>query len=146
MDKLQRVISFAPTRLLRDAAAARVAASPGLSRIDPRPIRRQAPTGGPLAKALDLVARSDSHGYDILRSLNQRHVQERRQPAARLDLGSGPVGVVWAGLFHVQPVVPRVDAPDRVLLVTPGCERRLKSAARGGRKVQRWGWLESTPG
>jgi len=27
-----------------------------------------------------------------------------------------------------------------------GCERRLKSAARGGRKVQRWGWFESTPG
>ena len=26
------------------------------------------------------------------------------------------------------------------------CERRLKSAARGGRKVQRWGWVESTPG
>ena len=26
------------------------------------------------------------------------------------------------------------------------CERRLKSAARGGRKVQRWAWVESTPG
>jgi len=26
------------------------------------------------------------------------------------------------------------------------CERRLKSAARGGRKVQRWGCVESTPG
>ena len=26
------------------------------------------------------------------------------------------------------------------------CERRLKSAARGGRKVQRWGWVESTLG
>jgi hypothetical protein len=26
------------------------------------------------------------------------------------------------------------------------CERRLKSAARGGRKVQRWGWIESTLG
>jgi hypothetical protein len=29
---------------------------------------------------------------------------------------------------------------------TPDCERRLKSAARGGRKVQRWGWVESTLG
>jgi hypothetical protein len=28
----------------------------------------------------------------------------------------------------------------------PACERRLKSAARGGRKVQRWGWVESTLG
>jgi hypothetical protein len=26
------------------------------------------------------------------------------------------------------------------------CERRLKSAARGGRKVQRWGWVEFTLG
>ena len=26
------------------------------------------------------------------------------------------------------------------------CERRLKSAARCGRKVQRWGWVESTLG
>jgi hypothetical protein len=26
------------------------------------------------------------------------------------------------------------------------CEGRLKSAARGGRKVQRWGWVESTLG
>jgi hypothetical protein len=31
-------------------------------------------------------------------------------------------------------------------LTIAGCERRLKSAARGGRKVQRWGWVESTPG
>jgi hypothetical protein len=29
---------------------------------------------------------------------------------------------------------------------SPACERRLKSAARGGRKVQRWGWIESTYG
>jgi CRISPR-associated endonuclease Csn1 len=29
---------------------------------------------------------------------------------------------------------------------THNCERRLKSAARGGRKVQRWGWVESTLG
>ena len=32
------------------------------------------------------------------------------------------------------------------LELLPSCERRLKSAARGGRKVQRWGWVESTPG
>ena len=33
-------------------------------RIHARPIRRQAPTGGPLTEALDLVPRSDSHGDD----------------------------------------------------------------------------------
>jgi hypothetical protein len=36
-------------------------------RIHARPIRRQAPTGGPLAQPFDHVARSDSHGYDVLR-------------------------------------------------------------------------------
>ena len=45
-------------------------------RIHPRPIRRQAPTGGPLAQALDLVARGQSHRHDVLRGLNERHVQE----------------------------------------------------------------------
>jgi len=64
-------------------------------RVNPRPIRRQAPTGGPLAESLDLVPRSDSHGYYVLGGLNERHVQERRQPAARLDLSPGPVGVIW---------------------------------------------------
>jgi hypothetical protein len=89
-------------------------------RIHPRPVRRQAPTRGPLPESLDLVARSDGHRDDVLRGLNERHVQERRQPAARLDLGTGPVGVVRPGLLRVQPVGLRVDAPDCVLLVTPG--------------------------
>ena len=44
------------------------------SRIHARPIRRQAPTGGPLPESLDLVARSDRHGDDetaamVVRSL-----------------------------------------------------------------------------
>ena len=68
-------------------------------RIHPRPIRRQTPTRSPLTQPFDLVARSDSHRYDVLRGLNERHVQERRQPAARLDLGAGPVGVVRLGLL-----------------------------------------------
>ncbi|MFN6191483.1 MAG: hypothetical protein ACK48S_11190, partial [Planctomycetia bacterium] len=42
------------------------------------------------------------------------------------------------------------DAIERIIATAKSrgrkCERRLKSAARGGRKVQRWGWFESTPG
>jgi hypothetical protein len=89
------------------------------SRIHPSLIRRQAPTRGPLEQPLDLVARSASHGDDVLRDLNEGYVQQRSQPAARLDLGAGPVGVIRPGLLRAQPVVPRVDGPDRVLLVTP---------------------------
>jgi hypothetical protein len=88
-------------------------------RIHPSPIRRHAPTGSPLPQALDFVARRDSHGYDVLGGLSKRYVEERREPAARLDLSIGPVGVVGAGLLRVQAVVPRVDAPGRVFLVTP---------------------------
>ena len=44
------------------------------TRIHTRPIRRQTPTGGPLAESLDLVARSDSHGHDVLGGLNQGNV------------------------------------------------------------------------
>jgi len=68
-------------------------------RINARPIRRQAPTGSPLARPFDLVARRDSHGYDILGGLNQGNVQQRSQPAARLDLGPGSVRVIRPGLF-----------------------------------------------
>ena len=28
-----------------------------------------------------------------------------------------------------------------LVMIDHSCERRLKSAARGGRKVQRWGWV-----
>ena len=58
-------------------------------RVDARPIRRQAPTGGPLPQALDLVARSDSHRDDVLGGLNERHIEQGREPTARLDLGTG---------------------------------------------------------
>jgi hypothetical protein len=42
-----------------------------------------------------------------------------------------------ATLPHVMPPV----AAMLKLLYLTGCERRLKSAARGGRKVQRWDWV-----
>ncbi len=73
-----------------------------------------------MSQSFDLVARGHSHGNYVLCGPNERHIQERRQPAARLDLGPGPVGVVRAGLLRVQTVVLRVDAPDRVLMVTAG--------------------------
>lgn len=47
-----------------------------------------------MQESLDLVALSHSHRHDVLGSVDQWHVQERRQPAARLDLSPGPVGVV----------------------------------------------------
>jgi len=65
--------------------------------IHSRPIRRQAPTGSPLPQALDLVASSDSHGHDVLRGLNERDIEQRSEPAARLDLGADPVGVIRPG-------------------------------------------------
>jgi hypothetical protein len=57
--------------------------------------------------------------HDVLRSLKERHVRKTRQPAAGFDLGAGPVGVIRPSLLRVQPVMPRVDAPGRVFLVTP---------------------------
>jgi hypothetical protein len=90
----------------------------------------QAPAGCPLPQALDLVARRDSHRDHDLRGLNERDIQERRQPAATLDLGPGPVGVIRPGLLCVEPAVPRVDRPDLVLLVAVGQVR--------GRQVTVW--------
>ena len=87
------------------------------SRVHACPVRREAPTRRPLPQALDPVARSDSHGHDVLGCSTERQVQERHQPAA-LDLGTGPLSVVGPGLLHVQPVVPRGDAPDPVFLFT----------------------------
>ncbi|MFO0190721.1 MAG: hypothetical protein ACK54F_05660 [Planctomycetia bacterium] len=52
---------------------------------------------------------------------------------------NGYMGLSVGAHMHtlVRGYLPRTAA---------NCERRLKSAARGGRKVQRWGWFESTPG
>jgi sulfatase modifying factor 1 len=65
--------------------------------------------------------------HRVLGGLNERHVQQRCQPAARLDLGAGPVGVVGPGLLRVEPVDVLVDAPDRVHLVTPGNEENARA-------------------
>ena len=87
-------------------------------RIKARPVRREAPTGSPLPQALDLVPRSHGHGHDVLRGLDERHVEQRREPTARLDLGTGPLGVVGPGLPGIETVVLLVDAPDPVFLFT----------------------------
>ena len=47
-----------------------------LPRIHSRMIRLQTPTEGPLAKSLDLVARSHSHWHDVLRGLNERDIEQ----------------------------------------------------------------------
>ncbi len=63
----------------------------------------------------------DSHGDDVLGGLNERDVQERRQPTARLDLGPGPVGVVWP-----RAVPGRHGTLGLLWCVAPGptsCER-----------------------
>jgi len=65
----------------------------------------------------------------VLCSLNKRHVEQAGQPAAALDLSTGPVGVVRSGLLRVQPVVPLVDTPDLVLLVAAGRGHSPKVAA-----------------
>jgi len=49
-----------------------------------------------MPQALNLVARCDSHGHDVLGGLDQRHFEQGLEPAARLDLGTGPLGVVRA--------------------------------------------------
>ena len=90
-----------------------------LARVHASPVRRQAPTRSPLPQALDLVPRSDGHGYDVLGCLDQRHVEQGRESAARLDLGTGPLGVVGPGLPGIEAVVLDVDASDPVLLFTP---------------------------
>jgi len=66
------------------------------------PIRRRAPAGSPLPQLVDFVARSESHGYDILRRLDQRHAEQGREPPAGLDLGAGAVGVVGPGLSGLK--------------------------------------------
>ena len=87
-------------------------------RIHACPIRRQAPAGRPLPERLNLVPRSDSHGHDVLGGLNERHVEQGREPTARLDLSPGPLGVIGPGLPGIEAVVQLVDAPDPVLLFT----------------------------
>ena len=58
------------------------------------------------------------------------------EPAAAVE------GVVEAleAIWEVGMVLERLELALGVGVVV-ACERRLKSAARGGRKVQRWDWV-----
>ena len=49
-----------------------------------------------MPQALNLVARGHGDGDDVLGGLSERHVEQGLEPAARLDLGTGPLGVVRA--------------------------------------------------
>ena len=64
---------------------------PGLlrPRVDARPVRRQAPARGPLAKSLDLVARSDGHRDDVLGGLNERDIGRSGGHGGAEPLGGG---------------------------------------------------------
>jgi hypothetical protein len=49
-------------------------------------------------------------------------------------------------IFPTAYASQQADLRPLDVIRSQNCERRLKSAARGGRKVQRWGWVESTLG
>ncbi|MEI7780884.1 MAG: hypothetical protein WCJ18_03030, partial [Planctomycetota bacterium] len=57
----------------------------GVVAVFPHQRKKHTPLS-PMAKSLDLVTRRDSHGHDVLRGLNERNIEQRRQPAARLAL------------------------------------------------------------
>jgi predicted nucleic acid-binding protein len=95
----------------------------------------------------------DTSAYSRLMR-GQQTLQDRLEAADEILLPVTMLGEVYAGFqggnrleenlsllsaFRSQPGVVIIDTTDN-------CERRLKSAARGGRKVQRRGWVESTPG
>ncbi len=78
-------------------------------RIHTRLIRRQTSFGSPLPQALDLVApRCDSHGYDVLRGLNERGIWQRC-----LSSGAGRHGVESAASHQPSAFT------HRSLLCTP---------------------------
>ena len=87
------------------------ATHPFRPRIHARSVRREAPTGSPLAKSLDLVASGHGDWHDVLGCLNERYVEQGREPTARLDLGAGPLGVVGPRLPGIETVVPMAGRP-----------------------------------
>ena len=59
------------------------------------------------------------HRDDVRGRLGQRDVQQGRQPAARPDLGPGPLPVLGTTLGGVQAELPDVHGPDLLALPLP---------------------------
>src|SRR5262249_21740072 len=76
----------------------------------------QAAAAGPRTQPLDLLGGCDRDGHDVVGGLDQRDVEQGGQPAARLDLGPGPGGVVGPVLRVRDGELPSVHGPDGVLL------------------------------
>ena len=78
-----------------------LAATSGGAGVEAGAVGRQAAAGGPGPQPLDRLAGRHGDRDDVLRRLDQRDVEQRRQPAARLDLGAassrGPGGRGWPG-------------------------------------------------
>ena len=70
----------------------------------------------PSAQLLDLLGRGDGDGHDVMSGLDQRDVQQCRQPAARTDLGARPRRVVRPGATFGNSKLFDVHPPDQFLL------------------------------
>ena len=129
--------------LLRLAAGLR---GPGAGAgVKPSTVGRQAAAGGPVPKPLDRLAGRHRHRDDVPGGVDQRDVEQGRQPAARLDLGTRPVAVLGRRPVRVEAVILPVHPPDRPLLPGPRQvqeERGVESApiARTPGGVSRYHW------
>ena len=102
---------------------------------------RQAAAAGPGPQPLHLLGGGDGHRHDVVRRLRQRHVQQRRQPAARLDLGPGPGGVVGPGLAVGDAELPAVQLPDGVLLLAASGRSRKNTPSKRSARANSGGSL-----
>ena len=72
----------------------------------------QATTTGPVAELFNRFASCHRYRYDILRRGEQGEIQQGRQPATSLDLGTGPLRVIGATLSWFQLILLEVLSPD----------------------------------
>jgi hypothetical protein len=109
------------------------ATHPFRPRVDACPIRREAPARGPLAKSLDLVARSHSHGHHVLIGLDQRSL-------LAAERSSWVVGVVvgGAGVWPVSVVVAVDMGASDLLGKVNGKDRPRRQVAARSEKAPGW--------
>src|SRR5271166_5886140 len=91
----------------------------GYARIDPRAVRRQAPARGPVPQAFDGLTGGHGHRHDVRGRLDERHVEQAREPAAGPDLGPGEIPVAGPSLRGIQRELLQVQPPDELLLSRP---------------------------